>query len=82
MRALNIITLILLIVGGLNWGLVAIHPDYDLVASIGGGMQSWFAKVVYIIVALCALYQLFMIGPVSRAETYNHDRRYTQPARV
>ena len=37
MRSLNVITLILLIVGGLNWGLVGAF-DFDLVAALFGDM--------------------------------------------
>jgi len=82
MKALNITTLILLIIGGLNWGLVAIDPAYDLVAMIGGGPESIFAKLIYSIVALCAIYQLFMIGPITRAETHGHRSSRHTPARA
>ena len=35
MRVINAITLVLLIVGGLNWGLVGL-ADFDLVAALFG----------------------------------------------
>jgi uncharacterized membrane protein YuzA (DUF378 family) len=38
MGALNKVTLLLLIVGGLNWGLVGLF-DFDLVAAIFGDMS-------------------------------------------
>lgn len=63
MRALNIITLILLIVGGLNWGLVGLF-DFDLVSAIFGNgaaetaTSSAASRVIYVIVALSALYQI------------------------
>ena len=56
MRALNVITLVLLIVGGLNWGLVGI-ANFDLVAAIFGEM-SLLSRVVYSLVGLSALYQI------------------------
>lgn len=56
MRALNIITLILVIVGGLNWGLVGLL-DSDLVAAIFGA-GSMASRIVYILVGLSALWQL------------------------
>lgn len=56
MRALDIVTLTLLIVGGLNWGLVGLF-NFDLVAAIFGA-GSVLSRLVYIVVGLCALYQL------------------------
>lgn len=47
------IALALLIIGGLNWGLVGIF-GFDLVAWIFGGAASLLSRVVYIAVALCA----------------------------
>ena len=56
MRALNVLTLVLLIVGGLNWGLVGL-AGFDLVATIFGEM-SLLSRVVYGLVGLSALYQI------------------------
>ena len=57
MRALNIITLLLIIVGGLNWLLVGLF-QFDLVAAIFGGEQALLSRIVYILVGLSALWQL------------------------
>jgi len=57
MHALNVITLILLIVGGLNWLLVGLF-QVDLVASIFGGQQAVVSRIIYILVGLSALWQL------------------------
>ncbi|MBZ9676700.1 DUF378 domain-containing protein [Mesorhizobium sp. ES1-1] len=57
MRALNIITLLLIIVGGLNWLLVGLF-QFDLVAAIFGGQTAALARAVYILVGLSALWQL------------------------
>ncbi|KKB38738.1 DUF378 domain-containing protein [Bacillus thermotolerans] len=57
MKALDSIALILLIVGGLNWLLVGLF-QFDLVASIFGGQESWLSRLVYILVGLSALYSL------------------------
>ena len=57
MRALNIITLILVIVGGINWGLVGL-AQLDLVAAIFGGQDAALSKIVYILVGISALWQL------------------------
>ena len=56
MRALNILTLILVIVGGLNWGLVGAF-DFNLVAALFGEMSA-LSRIVYVLVGLSALYQL------------------------
>lgn len=63
MKAINILTLILLIVGGINWGLVGLF-QFDLVAAIFGGQSAALARIVYILVGLSALWQLY---PLSRA---------------
>lgn len=63
MRIINLTTLLLIIIGGLNWLLVAI-ADIDLVATLFGGRESTFAMIVYILVGLSALWQLV---PFSRA---------------
>lgn len=68
MKYLAIIALILLIVGGINWLLVGLF-EYDLVAAISGGSTAILAKIIYIIVGLCALYCLkFIPGIANRAE--------------
>lgn len=59
MKPLNLLTLLLLIVGGLNWGLVGLF-GFDLVAAIFGA-GSLPARIVYILVGLSALWQ---IGPL------------------
>lgn len=55
MKALHVIAFVLVVVGGVNWGLVGINPSYDLVEMILG---SWpvVVKVVYILVGLSAIY--------------------------
>lgn len=55
---LNIVSLILVIVGGLNWGLVG-ALNFDLVGWIFGAM-SVAARIVYVIVGLAAIYLLFV----------------------
>lgn len=63
MRIVNIITLLLVIVGGLNWGLVGLF-DFDLVTAILGNgaaetaTSSAAARVVYVLVAVSALCQI------------------------
>ena len=49
------LALILLIVGGINWGLVGIF-DLDLVAFVFGGAGTVLARAVYILVAISAVW--------------------------
>jgi uncharacterized protein len=56
MRALNVLTQVLLIVGGLNWLLVG-ALEFDLVAAIFGDMTP-LSRIVYVLVGLSALYQI------------------------
>ncbi len=59
MKIVNIIALVLLVVGGLNWGLVGL-AHFDLVAAIFGmkfGQTSILSSIVYTLVALAAVYQ-------------------------
>ena len=55
MKALHVIAFALVVVGGVNWGLVGINPSYNLVAMLLG---SWpvVLQVVYILVGLSAIY--------------------------
>jgi hypothetical protein len=62
MKFLNVVTLVLVIVGGLNWGLVGLL-GLDLVSTIFGA-GSLQARLVYILVGLSALWQL---KPLSEA---------------
>lgn len=57
MNALDWVAMVLLIVGGLNWGLVGLF-NVDLVASLLGD-QSAPARVVYTLVGLSALYSIY-----------------------
>lgn len=57
MKSLNLVTLVLLIVGGLNWGLVGAF-QVDLVAALFGGQDAFLARVVYGLVGLSALWQI------------------------
>jgi hypothetical protein len=56
MRAINLLTLALVIVGGLNWGLVGAF-NFDLVAAIFGPMSP-LARLVYVLVGVSALWQI------------------------
>lgn len=67
MRGLDIVTATLLIVGGLNWGLVG-FADFDLVAALFGRMTP-LSRAVYALVGLSALYQLLQWNAMRRRWT-------------
>jgi hypothetical protein len=56
MRILNIVTLVLVIVGGINWGLVG-ATGFNLVAALFGDMSP-LSRIVYCLVGLSALWQI------------------------
>lgn len=56
MKQINLLTLILIVVGGLNWGLVG-SMNFDLVATIFGD-GSVLARIVYVLVGISAIYQI------------------------
>jgi uncharacterized membrane protein YuzA (DUF378 family) len=56
MKTLHIIAFILLVIGGLNWLLVAF--GWNLVEAIFG-MGSTLTMIIYILVGLSALFEIF-----------------------
>jgi uncharacterized membrane protein YuzA (DUF378 family) len=55
MKHVNLLAMVLLLIGGLNWGLVGIF-NYNLVTALLGD-TSMMTKVVYALVGICALYE-------------------------
>lgn len=55
MTAVDKIAQLLLVIGGLNWGLIAIKDSYDLVGKLGASAS----KIVYYLVGLAAVYSLY-----------------------
>lgn len=64
LSALDLIALVLVIVGGLNWGLVGLF-NFDLVATIFGDM-SMLSRIVYSLVGLSAIYVAFIITGLTK----------------
>ena len=65
MKPLNAVALILVIVGALNWGLVAI-AEFDLVAEIFGeefGTTNAATRIIYGLVGLAGLYLAVTLLP-------------------
>ena len=76
MKVLDIVAAVLLVVGGLNWGLVAV-AEFDLVAWVVGlsfGETNALSRVVYGLVGLSAVYQIAQQAAIRR--------RWSQDPRV
>jgi uncharacterized protein len=68
MKKLDVLAVILVLVGGLNWGLVAV-AEFDLVAWICGldfGETNAVSRVVYGLVGLAAVYGIGSLLTASR----------------
>lgn len=57
MNALDWVAMVLLIVGGLNWGAVGLM-NFDVVAALFG-TQTPLSRIVYVLVGLSALYSIY-----------------------
>ena len=75
MNAIDWIAMILLIIGGLNWGLVGLF-SFDLVAAIFGEMSA-LSRIVYVAVGLSALWSLYTASKLSSARTGAETTRRT-----
>lgn len=66
---MDTIALILMIVGCLNWGLIGLF-QFDLVATLFGGMSAWLSRIVYSLVGLAGIWGITMLF---RKGTDMHD---------
>jgi uncharacterized protein len=74
MKTLDLLTRVLVVIGALNWGLVAI-ADFDLVAAIFGldfGETNAVTRIVYGLVGLSGIYQLALLGGLGRRSAAGH----------
>lgn len=53
MKVFNAIVLTLIIIGGINWGLIGLF-DYNLVDALFGS-ANWFTRAIYILVGISAI---------------------------
>lgn len=65
MKTMDVIAAVLLVVGGLNWGLWGAF-EFDLVATLFGGNTAMLSKLVYAAVGLAALYQAFSLRAIQK----------------
>jgi uncharacterized protein len=68
-KTLNVVALALIIIGGVNWGLVGLF-DFDLVGAIFGtsaavGDRNALSRIIYILVGLAALWGIYLYKPLT-----------------
>ena len=57
---MDIVSLILVIIGAVNWGLVG-FARFDLVAWIFGGQTAGFSRIIYALVGLAGLWCITLL---------------------
>ena len=77
MRIMNLVTLALIILGGLNWLAMAV-TGHDIIGTILGGAM--LARLAYLIIGLAAIWQLmpgfqsFTVGEVDAERHLPHHQ--------
>lgn len=64
MKTLDVIVAILLVIGGLNWGLIGFF-NFDLIGTVFGHMSA-FTRLVYCVVGVSALYRIFQWNAIAQ----------------
>ena len=67
---LDTIALILVIIGGLNWGSIGIF-QFDIVAWLFGGQSALISRIVYILVGLASVWSISLL--LRDRENHDHD---------
>lgn len=75
MKYLDPLTLLLIVVGGINWGLVGL-AEFDLVAWIVGGLDfgetNVASRIIYLLVGVAALYWLVRLPTMFTSRASHH----------
>lgn len=61
--ALDWAAMVLMIVGGINWGLIGAF-EFDLVAALFGQMTGW-SRLVYAVVGIASLYGIYLLSKMA-----------------
>jgi len=64
---LNVIAIILVIIGAINWGLVGFF-QFDLVAAIFGGQAAVVSRIIYALIGLAGLWSIMFVPRVRHKE--------------
>lgn len=65
---MDTLSLVLIVIGAINWGLIGIF-QFDLVASIFGGMSGVVSRIIYTLVGIAGIWGMTMLF-----------RRHSRPA--
>jgi len=57
---MDTLSLILIIIGALNWGLIGLF-QFDLVASLFGGMSAIVSRIIYSLVGLAGIWGITLL---------------------
>lgn len=79
MKTLDLVVWILLMIGGLNWGLIGFF-EFNLVSAIFGEMTV-ATRIVYALVGIAALYDILAIKAIWRRWGMHYSTSHT-PAHV
>lgn len=63
MKTIDIIALILVIVGAINWGLIGLF-NFDLVATLFGAMSA-ISRIIYTLVGIAGLWSIRFFARVN-----------------
>lgn len=75
MRTLRNIALVLLIIGGLNWGLIGLF-DFNLVAFLFDGFSEVISRIIYSLVGFAAIVSAVAWAIPDEDEEYSYKRSY------
>lgn len=75
MKVMRNIALVLLIIGGLNWGLVGLF-DFNLVAFLFDGISVIISRIIYTIVGISAIVLAVAWAIPDEDEEYSFKRSY------
>lgn len=64
---MNIVAMILVIIGAINWGLIGFF-QFDLVAAIFGGQNAVVSRIIYALVGLAGLWCIILVPRVRHRE--------------
>ncbi len=68
MKFINVIALVLVIVGAVNWGLWGAF-SFDLVAFLFGGNASMISRIVYSLVGVAGLYCISLFPLIAKNDS-------------
>ncbi|GHH97501.1 DUF378 domain-containing protein [Neobacillus kokaensis] len=74
MRVLQRIALVLVIIGAINWGLIGFF-QFDLVATLFGGQDSFLSRLIYGLVGISGLICLSLLFAPWHEENQANNRQ-------